>query len=152
MQASPIRETPHNASAAMWAHLAPLCTLGAALIFFPLMLFYWVGPLVIRNSYKNDPFVRHHSTQALNETLTGLCLFLVLLIIGVVGFVSARGGTGVAVAAVVVVFIAALLVFALAIIRIVFGIVASVKAHRGERFPLPLWIAFRFVKDDTAAS
>jgi len=134
--------------AAMWAHLAPLCTLVAALLIFPLILCYWVGPLVIRNSCKNDPFVRHHATQALNESLTGLCMFGGLLLIGVVALIfDLDGASAIGAVLLVTVLIVAVLIFVLAIMRLAFEIVASIKAYHGERFTFPLWVAFRFVKD-----
>lgn len=145
------RNTPPNAQAAMWAHIAPLCTLVAALILFPLVVCFWVGPLVIRSSYKNDAFVRHHATQALNETLTGLSLFLgLLLLICVAALVSAQGGNGVGIAAIILALVAAVLIFALGITRAVFEVIAAIKAYHGDRFIFPAWIAFRFVKDDAA--
>ena len=132
----------HSTSAAMWAHLGALLTwLGGAILFWPLSLFCFVTPLVIRGHCHGDRFVRHHTTQALNSALTGLVLGLAAIVIAVVAFF---GGTGIVGAGLVL-----LVAIAAGILRFVYEIIGAVKASNSQRFALPVWVAFRFIRDDT---
>jgi uncharacterized Tic20 family protein len=54
------------------------------------------------------------------------------------------GGTGIVGAAVVL-----LVAIAAGILRFVYEIIGAVKASGGHRFTLPIWVAFRFIRDDT---
>jgi uncharacterized Tic20 family protein len=139
-------QTRNSSDPAMWAHLGALLTwLAGLIIFAPLSLFCFVVPLILRSNHHDDPFVRHHATQALNSALTGLFLWIpAIVLIGLALF----GGGGVAGGAVLVILAA--IFFAVA--RAVCEIIGSVKAHNGERFPFPMWVAFRFVKDDSISS
>ena len=126
---------------AMWAHLGTLLTWLAALVLVaPLSLFCFVTPLIIRSRHPDDMFVRHHSTQSLNSCFTGLVL-------GVAGIVLVIASIGVS--NIVVLVAAVVVLVASAIARAICEIVGSVKASHGERFTFPVWIAFRFMKDDT---
>jgi uncharacterized protein len=132
----------HSTSPAMWAHLGALLTwLGGVIVFAPLSLFCFVTPLIIRGQYQGDPFVRHHSTQALNSALTGLVLGVSALLVAGLAFV---GGTGLLGAALVL-----LVAIAAGIVRFVYEIIGAIKASGGQRFTLPVWVAFRFIRDDT---
>jgi uncharacterized Tic20 family protein len=131
----------HSTSPAMW-HLGALLTwLGGLFLFAPLSLFCFVTPLVIRGHCHGDLFVRHHSTQALNSALTGLVLGLAAIVISVVAFF---GGTGIVGAGLVL-----LVAIAAGILRFVYEIIGAIKASGGHRFTLPVWVAFRFIGDDT---
>jgi uncharacterized Tic20 family protein len=126
---------------AMWAHLGALLTWLAALVLVaPLSLFCFVTPLIIRSRHPADTFVRHHSTQSLNSCFTGL-------VVGVGGIVLAIIAIAASNIVMLVLVVVAMVVCAIA--RAVCEIVGSVKASHGERFTFPLWIAFRFMKDDT---
>ncbi len=127
----------------MWARLGTLLTWVAGFVIFaPLVLFCWVVPLIIRTKYPHDPFVRHHATQALNSTLTGLALIVALLVVAATAFLGTGG--------VVLTVLAALLTLGLGLTRGIYEILGSVKASNGELFPLPPWLAFQFLKDNVA--
>jgi uncharacterized membrane protein len=119
----------------MWAHIGALLTWAASLIFGPLAYFCFISPLAVRSKWKNDPFVRHHTTQSLNSALTGLTLLAVGEILK-----SALGMSWVGFVLIV-----------LAIARAIYEIIGSVKAHRGDKFPFPTWVAFHFIKDEDPA-
>lgn len=116
---------------AMCAHIGVLLTWTAAVFFSPVALFGFVIPLVIRSRRRADPFVRHHTAQAINIALTGVALLE-----------AGKGlellpGTS---------WLPQLLAI-LAVVRVFFEIAGAVRAHDGERFTFPFWIAFRFVGD-----
>jgi len=79
-----------------------------------------IAYLVLRD---RGPFVRHHTGQALNFQLT-------MLIAYVVGFVTAGLGVGV------------LIIWAVIILVLVFGILAAVATSRGEFYRYPIAIPF----------
>jgi len=79
-----------------------------------------VGYLVLKD---RGPFIRGHSTTALNFQLT-------MLIGYVVGYVT------------VFVFIGFLVLLAVGILVIVFGIIAAIAANRGEEYYYPVAIKF----------
>lgn len=80
----------------------------------------FLGPLIIYlvNGDK-DPFVRHHSAEALNFQLTVLIAYLVsfVLMLVLIGFV---------------------LIFVVWVLAIVFGIQAAIAANRGEWYRYPI--------------
>ncbi len=82
----------------------------------------WLGPLIIYlvNGDK-DPFVKHHSSEALNFHLTVLIAYLVsfVLMFVLVGF---------------------LLIFVVIILSFVFSIQAAIAANRGEWYRYPVSI------------
>jgi uncharacterized Tic20 family protein len=124
---------PANAPAT-WAHLGALLTWAAGFAFSPFAFFCFVAPFIIRSKWKNDPFVRHHTTQSLNSALTGLALFLVTL-----GLEPLAGRW------------VELVAISFGIARAVCEIIGAVKAHKGEEFRFPAWVAFRFIKDEPPA-
>jgi uncharacterized protein len=79
-----------------------------------------VGYLVLKD---RGPFIRGHSATALNFQLT-------MLIGYVVGYVT------------VFVFIGFLVLLAVGILVIVFGIIAAIAANRGEEYYYPVAIKF----------
>lgn len=79
-----------------------------------------VGYLVLKD---RGPFIRGHSTTALNFQLT-------MLIGYVVGYVTAF------------VFIGFLVLLAVGILVLVFGIIAAIAANRGEEYYYPVAIKF----------
>ncbi|WP_179873647.1 DUF4870 domain-containing protein [Microcella indica] len=79
-----------------------------------------IGYLVLK---ERGPFIRGHSTTALNFQLT-------MLIGYVVGFVT------------VFVFIGFLVLLAVGILVLVFGIIAAIAANRGEEYYYPVAIKF----------
>jgi uncharacterized Tic20 family protein len=98
---------------------------------------------VIRHSYA-DPFVRHHTAQTLNAALTWPCS-LVLVAAGI-GFL-ALGEHGLS----FIGFIpGALLILAFVVRNAaawICEIAGGVKAHHGQRYSFPRWVAFRFLGD-----
>jgi len=82
----------------------------------------WIGPLIIYlvNGDK-DPFVKHHSSEALNFHLTVLIAYLVsfVLMFVLIGFV---------------------LVFVVLVLSFVFSIQAAMAANRGEWYRYPVSI------------
>ena len=79
-----------------------------------------VGYLVLKD---RGPFIRGHSTTALNFQLT-------MLIGYVIGYVTAF------------VFIGFFVLLAVGILVVVFGIIAAVAANRGEEYYYPVAIRF----------
>ncbi|QOD94605.1 DUF4870 domain-containing protein [Chryseoglobus sp. 28M-23] len=79
-----------------------------------------IGYLVLK---ERGPFIRGHSTTALNFQLT-------MLIGYVVGYVT------------VFVFIGFLVLLAVGILVLVFGIIAAIAANRGEEYYYPVAIKF----------
>lgn len=129
-------------SRAMWAHLGALLTwLAGLIIFAPLSLFCFIVPLILRSSHPHDPFIRHHATQALNSTLTGLIIWVPAVVLIFLAIFSPVG-----IAGALLVGIAAL---GLSLARLVCGIIGAVKAHNGQPYQYPIWVAFRLVKDDS---
>ena len=83
-----------------------------------------IGPLIIYlvNGEK-DPYVRHHSSEALNFQLTVLIAYLVsfVLMLVLIGF---------------------LLFFVVWVLAIIWGIQAAIAANRGEWYRYPVSIRF----------
>jgi len=84
----------------------------------------FVGPLIVYLTVgKNDPFVRHHASEALNFQLTVmlgtiLSAFLMLILIGFV------------------------LIFVVTIGALVYAVLATMAASRGEWYRYPVCIRF----------
>lgn len=95
------------------------------------IVFGWLPPLIIWLVKKDDSeYVSKHARQALGFQLT-------ILIAGIVAF------------ALLFVLIGFILLPAVGIISIVFGILASLAASKGEDYEYPKWcmIPFPFVKE-----
>ena len=98
--------------------------LWAALIQFGGIFSGWIIPLLgLLLLGKRGPFVREHAVSALNWQLTLVLIYFVstILFIVVVGY---------------------LLFFAAFVLSIVFGIIATQHAHRGQLYTYPLSIKF----------
>jgi hypothetical protein len=88
------------------------------------ILFSFVVPLITYLVFKDrGPFVREHTRQALNFTLT----MLIAYVAGSILTVIVVGG---------------LVVFAAWVLSIIFGIMAAVAANKGEMYRYPLAIQF----------
>jgi uncharacterized Tic20 family protein len=137
---------------AMWAYLGSLLIWLGSLALSPLALLCVVPPLIIHNldKAKRDPYVRFHTAQAINAALVGL-------ISAVVGYVlaSALGAVAGSQASTLegayqagrgAGLIVVLVMFAYAIVRAVFVIIACIKAAQGETYRIPVWVAFPMVK------
>lgn len=143
LPSGPMRPLPRNTyKTAMWAHLGMLLTWAGGFIFWPAAFFGWVVPLVLRSNHPNDPFVRHHATQALNCALTDLLIGVGAIILIFLGIFVNLGPAAT--------IIAVLLVLVNNIARIVYAIIGSAKANTGQQFCYPLWIAFKLLRDDTS--
>ncbi len=100
----------------------------------------WILALIIRQTEgKKNPFVKHHSTEALNFQIT----FMIPYLVCVIGFVLTANlsnpghytfGVG------LVVF--GLLAFALFVGHAVFAVIGCVKASRGQWWRYPINIRF----------
>lgn len=96
----------------------------AVLVHLGGIFFSWVAPLIVYLVLKDrGPFVRAHSAAALNFQLT-------LLIAYVVGAITALFLVGF------------LIIFAAAILALVFGIMATIAANNGQYYQYPLAIDF----------
>jgi uncharacterized Tic20 family protein len=148
MYGQPLPQRPPGSTQAMWAHLGPLLVFLGACVFFPLVFFMWVPPLIIRNSAQNkhEPLVRHHTAQALNSNLTALIIFFPVCILV---FLMLFSGSAIGIGLGVLIFVAAL---AQSIAALVYAIIACTKANAGEPYFYPKWIAFPFNKDELAVS
>lgn len=146
------RRPASSSDIALWARLSTVLVWGGSLVlgiifppFFVLSLCAFIPPIIFRSKWPGDALVRHHATQSLNTALTDLVIsFGILVLAIVIGSFSLIG-----LVAMIPVYLAAV---ALSITRIVYEIMGSVKANNGQFFPLPLWLAFRFAKDDVIAS
>ena len=108
-----------------WALAAHLTALLALVIGLP-----FLGPLVIYFVKKDNPFVRRHAAEALNFNISVAIYFFVL---------------GMATLLLLVVVVGILLVpvlIALAIFWIVYVVLGTIAASRGEEFRYPLTIRF----------
>lgn len=108
-----------------WAMAAHLTAFAALLVGLP-----FVGPLVVYAVKKENPFVRRHAAEALNFNLS-ITLYAVILA---------------AVTFVLVFFLVGVLLIPLFFVLfgawVVFVILASVAASRGEEYRYPLTIRF----------
>jgi uncharacterized Tic20 family protein len=108
-----------------WALAAHLSALASLIVGFP-----FIGPLIIYLIKKENPFIRRHAAEALNFNLSITLYGLVL------GFVT------VILLFVVVGVLLIPLFFVLAIVWIVFIVMATLAASRGEEYRYPLTIRF----------
>ena len=108
-----------------WAMAAHLTALAALFVGFPC-----IGPLVVYLAKKENPFVRRHAAEALNFNLS-VMLYTVVLAIATVVLLFVIVG---------VLLIPLFLVLLVA--WVVFVIVASVAASKGEEYRYPLTIRF----------
>ena len=95
----------------------------AALVHVGAIFFGFIPPLVGYLVYDKDPFIRHHSREALNFQITVfigyvVSFFLALVLIGI--FTAIAIGLG----------------------ALVFSIIAAVKASSGEYYTYPINIPF----------
>lgn len=98
--------------------------LWATLIHVGGIFFYFIPPLIGYLVLKDKgPFVRAHTATALNFQIT-IAIALVISYI------------------LIVVFIGIFLVFAIEIVKIIFCIIAAVKANQGQPYTYPLAIKF----------
>lgn len=90
------------------------------------ILFNFVVPLITYLVFKDrGPFVREHTRQALNFTLTMLIGYVAGTILSVIG-------------------IGFLISLAAWVLSIIFGIIAAIAANKGEMYKYP--IAIQFIK------
>jgi len=88
------------------------------------ILLGWIAPLVAFLVLKDrGPFIRQHTAAALNFQLTVLIGYIVSVLLSLV-------------------LIGYLLMFAVWVLTIVFGIIAALTANRGEYYTYPLAIPF----------
>jgi uncharacterized Tic20 family protein len=103
----------------MWCHLIPLI---AGLVGLGVLGF--IGPLVIMNSgNQHSAFVNHHAKDSLNFQLSMLIYSAVILVLGL-----ATCGIGI------------LLYLPLLIVGLIFEIIATIAATKGETYLYPLTI------------
>lgn len=97
----------------------------------------FIGPLVIYFAKRDQsPFVRHHAAQSLNMMITSVIASVVLFILAIVTGAVTHG----------IGFLLFLLAwFAYGIALLVFLIIATIAANRGELYRVPGWLSFRLV-------
>jgi len=94
----------------------------------------FVGPLVIYLVKKDESrFVRHHSAEALNFTLTALIVSVVISAVSCV------------LSLIVVGLFLFLLLIPYGILVLIYMIIASVAANRGEWYSYPSWLRIAMV-------
>ncbi|MBM4795101.1 DUF4870 domain-containing protein [Streptomyces sioyaensis] len=143
-----------STSPAMWAHLGTLLivTAGSVMCCGLGALLGWIFPLSVRNNerHKQDPYVRHHATQAMNFGITQAIMAAIgtvlyfgsAFIFAAVATESQRQSSGLAVPLLTVVAIMG----AYGIAGLVCAIMATVKATRGELWSYPRLIAWPLSK------
>lgn len=114
-----------------------------------LSIFFGFIPAIIFFVLFRDrgPFVRNHVVTEWNFQLTALIVQVVCIVFALVGsfsFATAAPNSG-APTGIIPFFIGYGLIWVVMIIRVIFGIVASVAANRGRFYRYPL--AIRFVKE-----
>lgn len=148
---------PPGSETAMWAPLGAVLCYAGAMVFPPAAFCAWLPAVVIRNSAQNqgNPLIRHHTTQTINATLTGLIIgitTLVLTIAGILGGIFASSGSGSAAPAVLmVIFVVLLWMTAIAhgVASLIYLIIAATRANSGQYFTYPRWwIAFPLIQDE----
>lgn len=113
------------------------------------LFFGWIAALIFFLLAKDrGPFVRHHVANEWNFQLTQIVVTAVVAVVAVGGLIasiaSMNGSTDGAPPALGLFFLGYVLIIAIRIIGVIFGIIAAVKASHGELYTYP--IAFRFVK------
>jgi uncharacterized Tic20 family protein len=108
-----------------WAMAAHLTAFAAIFVGLP-----FIGPLIVYLVKKDNPFVRRHAAEALNFNLS---LMIYTLVLAAVTFVLLL---------LIVGLLLIPLFFVLFIGWIVFVIMASIAASRGEEYSYPLTIRF----------
>lgn len=98
----------------------------------------FIGPLIIFFVKKDEsPFVRHHAAQSLNMIITSTVYSIVLLVAAVVGGIVSHGAG----------FVLFFLVWlGVGILTLVYLVIATVAANRGELYRVPSWICLRLVR------
>jgi uncharacterized protein len=98
---------------------------------------HFIGPLIIFFVKKDEsPFVRHHAAQSLNMIITSTIYGIGLIIAGAVAGAVTHG----------VGFLLFLLVWlAFSVTMLVYLIIATVAANRGELYQVPPWLCLRLV-------
>ncbi|MFD9816771.1 DUF4870 domain-containing protein [Streptomyces sp. NPDC059080] len=141
-------------STAMWAHLSALLTVSAgSVICCGIGAFLgWIGPMSIRNDSrgKNDPYLRHHTTEALNFGITQAVMAVIgtvlyfgtMLVYGLAADETQLASAGLAIPMLTVVAMMA----AYGLTGIICAILATVKAKSGEWWTYPRLIAWPMLK------
>lgn len=144
-------------TAAMWTHLSALLTItvGASFCCGLGGILGWIAPMTIRNNPRNlqDPLVRHHGAQAMNFGITqGIMVVLgfIMYLSGVMTLsfatVDQQSEPVVPLALPIVLLSVLALLGAFVITGIVFAIIGTVKASRGQMWSYPKFVAWPMVK------
>jgi uncharacterized Tic20 family protein len=98
----------------------------------------FIAPLIVYLARKDQsPFVRFHGAQALNLALSYLAVFFGAIAIAIIGGAARMPAVAI---------VAILLMFAFAIVHLVYLIVGAVKAGRREMYPIPTWLCWRMIR------
>lgn len=89
-----------------------------------------VGPLVVWLLKRNDPVVEPHARAALNYQLT---LFIYFIVGGIAAVVLLFTIIGIALSLLIVLFL-----FLLVVLEVIFAILATLAASRGELYDYPM--------------
>jgi uncharacterized protein len=99
---------------------------------------HFIGPLIIFFVKKDEsPFVRHHAAQSLNMIITSTIYGIALLVLGILAGVVTHG------VGFVLFF---LLWLAYGVTMLVYLILATVAANRGQLYRVPSWLCLRLVR------
>jgi uncharacterized Tic20 family protein len=119
---------PQQSDERTWAMGAYLSTI----------IVHFIGPLIIFFVKKDEsPFVRHHAAQSLNMIITSTIYGIVLLVLGILAGVVTHG------VGFVLFF---LLWLAYGVTMLVYLILATVGANRGQLYRVPSWLCLRMVR------
>ncbi|GAA3187249.1 MULTISPECIES: DUF4870 domain-containing protein [Streptomyces] len=141
-------------STAMWAHLSALLTVTAgSMLCCGIGAFLgWIGPMSMRNDSRNkqDPYLRHHTTEALNFGLTQAIMaaigtvlyFSTMIIYGMVATPEQLQSSGLAIPMLTVV----VMMGGYGLSSVICAIIATTKANRGEWWSYPRLVAWPMLK------
>ncbi|MFJ2743235.1 DUF4870 domain-containing protein [Streptomyces sp. NPDC087440] len=121
-----------STTTAMWAHLGTLLalTVGTGVTCGLSGLAAWAVGLAIRSS-ATDRFTREHATQAMNMALSSLIVGAGMFVLSLIPFV-------------VILMMVVAIAYGVAVI--VFMIMATVAANKGQPYQYPAFLAFPMVK------
>lgn len=98
----------------------------------------FLAPLIVYLARKDQsPFVRFHGAQALNLALTYLIVFFGAIAVAIAGGAARMPAVAI---------VAILLMFAFAVVHLVFLIIGAVKTGRYEMYRIPTWLCWRMVR------
>ncbi|MGK5628620.1 DUF4870 domain-containing protein [Streptomyces sp. URMC 123] len=141
---------PPQGSQAMWAHLGALLTMivGGSMCCGLGYILGWIAPLIVRNNAPNDPYVRHHASQGINfgitQAIMAVLAFIAYIVTVAVGVSTSDGDDAGAFPVVILIVMGLFVVYG--ICSMVFAVIGTIKANKGEMWSYPKAFAFPFTK------